>query len=128
MLQCNNGFISQRFISVPTHSQCSDIEHLLSYSHYRLMRKVVVESQTQNTVPSQFHIESHVSNTTNKTIRLETNRKHKPDSESEIRIGTHSNAYSLSNPDNRSSISQHWLRVETEINLWYKPIIALTLL
>jgi hypothetical protein len=102
MLQCNNGFISQRFISVPTHSQCSDIELLLSYSHYRLMRKVVVESQTQNTVPSQFHIESadesHVSNTTNKTKRLESNRKRKPDSESEIRIQTHSNTYSLSNP------------------------------
>jgi uncharacterized protein (DUF305 family) len=66
------------------------------------MRKVVVESQTQNTVPSQFHIgsadESHVSNTTNKTKRLETNRKRKPDSESEIRIQTHSNTYSLSNP------------------------------
>jgi hypothetical protein len=85
----------QRFISVSTLSQCWDIELLLSHSHYRLMRKDVVESQTQNTVPSQFHIESH---TTNKTIRLETNRKHKPDSESEIRIGTHSNAYSLSNP------------------------------
>ena len=102
MLQYNNGFLSQRFISVPTLSQCSDIELLLSHSHYRLMRKVVVESQTQNTVPSQFHIESedesHVSNTTNKTKRLETNRKRKPNSESEIRIGTHSNSYSVSNP------------------------------
>lgn len=79
----------QRFISVLTLSQCSDIELLLSHSHYRLMRKVVVESQNQkNTVPSQVHIasedESHVSNTANKTHRLETNRKYKPDSESEI--------------------------------------------
>ena len=32
MLECNNEFISQRFISVSTLSQCSDIELLLSQS------------------------------------------------------------------------------------------------